>query len=155
MASNPANQSLEDQFLRWHQDMETKQEKQARQMAELRNHADRLQQENDRLQAHLEEDQGENAQGSSHTAPPIKQKRGKEPILPGDSDATADEELSSGSSLLPDLSPPKNNVEAESRKNPLRRSSHSISGMHHRVQREISREQTTVGAGPRKCAHME
>ena len=35
MASNPANQSLEDQFLNWRQDMETKQEEQARQMAKL------------------------------------------------------------------------------------------------------------------------
>ena len=39
MASNPTNQSLEDQFLRWHQDMETKQEEQARQMIELQNRA--------------------------------------------------------------------------------------------------------------------
>ena len=30
MASNRVNQSLEDQFLRWCQDMETKQEEQAR-----------------------------------------------------------------------------------------------------------------------------
>ena len=35
MASNPVNQPLEDQFLRWRQDMETKQEEHARQMAEL------------------------------------------------------------------------------------------------------------------------
>ena len=35
MASNPANQSLEDQFLCWRQDMEMKQEEQARQLAEL------------------------------------------------------------------------------------------------------------------------
>ena len=58
MASNPANQSLEDQFLRWHQDMETKQEEQARQMAELQNHNDRLQQDNNHLRARLEEDRG-------------------------------------------------------------------------------------------------
>ena len=61
MASNPANQSLEDQFLCWCQDMEIKQEEQAKQMVELRNHADHLQQENDRLLALLEEDRGENA----------------------------------------------------------------------------------------------
>ena len=42
MASNSENQSLEDQFLRWRQDMETKQEEHARQMAELRNCADHL-----------------------------------------------------------------------------------------------------------------
>ena len=60
--------------------------------------------------------------------------------MPGDSDAVADDELSSGSSLLPNLSPPKNNVEVESRKRPPRRSNHSVSGMHRRVRREISRE---------------
>ena len=72
MASNPANQSLEDQFLHWRQDMETKQEEQAKQMVELRKCVDHLQQENDRLRHRLEEDRGENAQGSSHPAPPIK-----------------------------------------------------------------------------------
>ena len=120
--------------------METKQEEQARHMVELQNHANHLQQENDRLRASLEEDRGENAQGSSHPAPPVKQNRGKEPILLGNNDAIVDDELSSGSSPLPDLSPPKNNVEAESRKRPPCRSSSSISGMHRRVQREISRD---------------
>ena len=42
MASNPANQSLEDQFLRWRQDMETKQEEQTRQMAELQSRTNHL-----------------------------------------------------------------------------------------------------------------
>ena len=41
--------------------MEMKQEEQAKQMAELRNRADHLQQENHRLRARLEEDRGENA----------------------------------------------------------------------------------------------
>ena len=54
MATNPANQSLEDQFLRWRQDMEIKQEEHARQMAELQSRVDHLQQENDRLWARLE-----------------------------------------------------------------------------------------------------
>ena len=54
MASNPANLSLENQFLRWRKDMETKQEEQARQMAELQSRADHLQQENDCLRARLE-----------------------------------------------------------------------------------------------------
>ena len=82
-------------------------------MAELKSHADLLQQENDRLRAYLEEDRGDNALGSSHPTPSIKQNKGKEPILSGDSDAAADDEIPSGSSPLPDLSPPKNNVEAE------------------------------------------
>ena len=33
MSSNPANQPIKDQFLRWHQQMEAKQEEQTRQMA--------------------------------------------------------------------------------------------------------------------------
>ena len=43
MASNPENQSLEDQFLRRLQDMETKQEEHARHMAELQSRVDHLQ----------------------------------------------------------------------------------------------------------------
>ena len=53
ISSNLVNQPIEDQFLRWHQEMEAKQEKQARQMVELREHANRLQQENERLRTHL------------------------------------------------------------------------------------------------------
>ena len=148
MANNLENQSLEDQFLRWHQDMETKQEEQARQIAELRNRADHLQQENNRLGARLEEDRGENARGSNYPTPPVKQNRGKEPILPSYGDATVDDELSYGSSPLPDLSPLKNNVEAESRKRPSCRSSRSVNGMHRRVQREISRERRQSEQAP-------
>ena len=140
MASNLANQSLEDQFLRWRQDMETKHEEQARQMDELKSRADHLQQENDLLRARLEEDWVENARGSSHLAPPVKQNKGNEPIRPDDSDTAADDELSSGSSPLPNLPPPKNNVEAESRKRPPRRSSRSVNGVPHLVRREFSRE---------------
>ena len=110
-------------------------------MAKLRNCADHIQQENDHLRACLEEDRGENARASNHPAPPIKQNRGKEPILSGDSEAAADDELSSSSSPLPNLSPVKNSVEAESTKRPSRRSNRSISGMHHRVRKEINREQ--------------
>ena len=99
-------------------------------MAELRSCADHLQQENNILRVRLEKDRGENARGSNHPAPPVKQNRGKEPILPSDSDSTADNELSSGCSPLPDLSPPKNKVEIESRKRPPRRSNCSVSSMH-------------------------
>ena len=73
-------------------------------------------------------------------APPVKQNKDKEPILPSDSDAAVDDEFSSGSSPLPNLPPLKNNVEAESRKRPPRRSSRFVSGMSRRVRREISRE---------------
>ena len=57
------------------------------------------------MRARLEEDRGENALGSSHPAPPVKQTKSKEPILSDDNDAVADDELSSSSSPLPDLSP--------------------------------------------------
>ena len=69
MTSNPANQSLEDQFLRWRQDMEAKQEEQARKMAELQSRPDHLQQENNRLRTHLEGERAENVRGSSCPAP--------------------------------------------------------------------------------------
>ena len=82
-------------------------------MAKLRNCVDHLQQENDRLRARLEEDRGENTRGSSRLTPSVKQNRCKEPILPGDSDAAANDELSSSSYPLPDISPLKNNVEHE------------------------------------------
>ena len=102
-------------------------------MAELQSYADHLHQENDRLRARLEEDHGENVRGSNHPAPPVKQNKGKEPIRSDDSDAVANDELSSGIPPLPNLPPPKNNVEAESRKRPPGCSSRSISGMPRRV----------------------
>ena len=62
MSSNSMNQSLEDQFIHWLQEMEEKQEEkqeeeqeeQARQMKELQGHAKRLQRENDQLWAQIE-----------------------------------------------------------------------------------------------------
>ena len=54
MFSNLVNQPIEDQFLRWRQEMEAKQEEHARQMGELHEHANHLQQENERLQTRLE-----------------------------------------------------------------------------------------------------
>ena len=54
MTSIPMNQSPEDQFLHWRQDMERKQEEQARQMKELQGRAERLRSENDQLRAQIE-----------------------------------------------------------------------------------------------------
>ena len=102
-------------------------------MAELQSHADHLQQENDRLRARLEGTRIKNARGSSHPAPLDKQNKGKEPIRPEDSDATTDDELSSGSSPLPDLTPPMNNAEVESKKRPPSRSSRFVNGMPRRL----------------------
>ena len=63
MLSNPMIQSPEDQFLNWRQDMEKKQEEQARRTKELQGHAKRLQRENDKLQAQIEKihDHGKDA----------------------------------------------------------------------------------------------
>ena len=74
-------------------------------MAEFQSHSDHLQQENDLLRARLEGDRVENARGSSHPAPSVKQNKGKEPIRLDDSDAAADDKLSFGSSPLPDMLP--------------------------------------------------
>ena len=120
--------------------MEAKQEEQARKMAELRDHANLLQQENDRLRTRLEADRGENTWGHTHPTPPVQPSKGKEPILTGDSDFLADDELSSSSSPLPHLSPPLNNAEAKSRKRPPRCSNRSVSGMHRWTRREVSRD---------------
>ena len=60
MSTNPANQPIEDQFLHWYQEMEAKQEEQARQVVELREHENHLQQENERLRARLETNGVEN-----------------------------------------------------------------------------------------------
>ena len=68
MSSNPANQPIEDQFICWRQEIEAKQEEQARQMAELREHVNRLQQENEGLWARLETNGVEIPQG---TAQPV------------------------------------------------------------------------------------
>ena len=109
-------------------------------MAKLQSRADHLQQENDYQRDRLEGERIENARGSSHPTPLVKQNKGKKPIRSEDSDAAADDELSSGSSPFLDLTPPKNNVKAESRKMTMRCSSRSVSGMPRRVRREFSRE---------------
>ena len=69
MSSNPANQPIKDPFLRWRQEMEAKQEEQARQMAELCEHANRLQQENERLGARLETNGVGTPQGTAQPIP--------------------------------------------------------------------------------------
>ena len=96
-------------------------------MAELREHANRLQQENERLGTHLETNRGDNSKGPVHPAPPAQPNKGKEPILIGESDSPADDELSSDTSLLLPYSPPQNNAEAESKKRPPHRSNKSVS----------------------------
>ena len=85
MSNNPMSQSPEDQFLHWHQDMEKKQEEQARQLKELQDHVEHLQCENDLLQALVEKRHdlgGRDVQDSDQALHLIPRNRGKEPIIP-------------------------------------------------------------------------
>ena len=91
MTSNPANQPDEDQFLRWRQETEAKQEEQARLMAELRDHVNRLQQHNERLRIRLEANLAENLQEAPKHVPLTRMNKGKEPTLPDHSDPPADD----------------------------------------------------------------
>ena len=117
-------------------------------MTKLQSRADHLQQENDRLRTCLEGERIENVRGSGHPTPPVKQNKGKEPIQSEDSDTATDDELSSNNSPLPDPLPPKNNVEADSRERPPRRSSRSVSGMPRQVRREFNRERRQLEHTP-------
>ena len=83
---------------------------------------------------------GDNSKGPLHPTAPAKPNKGKQPILMGESDPPADDELSSGSSPLLACSPPQNNAVAKSKKRPPRRSSQSVSGERCRIQREASRD---------------
>ena len=109
-------------------------------MAELREHAKSLQQENERLRIRLETNRAENLQEAPQHVPITYTNKGKEPALPDHRDPLIDDELSSGSSPLPRHSPPRSNAEAESRKRPPRHSSRAISGTHRQMQREASRD---------------
>ena len=109
MTSNQVIQSPEDQFLHWRQDMEKKQEEQARQMKELQDRTEHLQCENNRLLAQVEKrhDLGEKeVQDSDQARHRTARDKGKELIIPGDVDTPANDELSSGSS--PNVSPTNN-----------------------------------------------
>ena len=109
-------------------------------MSELREHANCLQQENERLRTHLETNWAENLQEAPQHVPLTRTNKGKEPSLPDHSDPPANDELSSYSSPLHYHSPPQNNAEVESRKRPPRHSNRAISGTRRRMQREASRD---------------
>ena len=140
MSTNPANQPIEDQFLHWYQEMEAKQEEQARQVVELREHANHLQQENERLRARLETNGVENPQGVAQREPLTRADKGKAVALPDHSDHPTDDEFSLDSSPLPRRSSPQNNAEAKSRKRPPRQSSRVISSTRRRMRREASKD---------------
>ena len=125
-----------------------KQEEHARQMAELREHANRLQQENERLRIRPETNQAESLQEASQHVPPTRTNKGKEPALPDHNDPSADDELSSGSSPLLYHSPPRSNAEAESIKRPPCHSSPAISGTHRRTLREANKDKSHSELAP-------
>ena len=79
MSINLMIQSQEDQFLHWRQDLERKQEEQARQMKELQAHVERLHQENDQLRAQIEKgcDLGKDVPDNSLVVSLIARNRGK------------------------------------------------------------------------------
>ena len=152
MSSNPVNPPIDDQFLRWRQEMEAKQEEQARQMAELRERADHLQQENDRLRTRLESSRLRNPQGVAQNEPIAWANKGKEPDLPDHSDYQADDELSLDSSPLPRRSSPLSNAEVESRKRPPRQSSRAMSGERRRMRKEDTRDRPRSQLAPEHIA---
>ena len=140
MTSNPMNQSPEDQFLHWRQDMGRKQEEQARHMRELQGRSKCLQRENDKLRAQIGEshDLGKDVRDSNRAVHQIAHNKRKEPIVPNDVDTITDDELSSGSSLLLSLSSTKN-TRAKLRKRPSHRPafSNTVSGASCRARREV------------------
>ena len=75
-------------------------------MAELLEHANHFQQENECLRTRLETNRGENSLGPIHPAPLAQLNKAKESILMGESDPSADDELSHGISPLLNRSPP-------------------------------------------------
>ena len=86
--------------------MEKKQEEQARQMQELQGRVERLQRKNDQLGAQVEKSRelGRDVQDGNRAKYPIAHNKGKEPIIPDNVDAPADDELSLG--ISPSMSLP-------------------------------------------------
>ena len=141
MTSNPANLAPEDQFLLWRQELEARQEEQARKVAELREQANRLRQENEHLRTQLDASCVGQSRERLPPFPPYRPGKGKEADVPDDIDLPTDDELSSGSSPLLRRSPSPNAAEAHSRKLPPRRSSRFVNVARRRARREPNRDQ--------------
>ena len=103
MTTISMNQSLENQFLHWCQDMERKQEEQARQMKELQGQAKCLWHENDQLRAQIEKSH-KDAQDNGRNMQPIACNKGKGLLVPDNFDTLENDELSLGSSPSLNLS---------------------------------------------------
>ena len=118
-------------------------------MAELREHANHLQQENERLRAYLETNGVENPQGAAQHVPLTRADKGKGVALPDHGDHPADDEFFSDSSPLPHRSSPQNNAEVEFKKRPSLQSSKAISGTCRRMRKERPVEIGPVRNWPR------
>ena len=126
--------------------MERKQEEQARQMKELQGHAERLQWENDQLQAQIEKshDLGKYVRDSGRVALPTAHNKGNEPIVHDDVDTPTNDELSSGNSPPLSLSQAKDargSIKTKSRKRPSHYPTFSdvISGTSRKARREAGK----------------
>ena len=117
-------------------------------MAELREQANRLREENERLRTQLEAGRAGQSREPPHPFTPSRPGKGKEVAMPDDVDLPTDDELSSSSSSLPRHSPSTNVVEAHSRKGRLVGPSRSISVARRQVQREPSRDQRPPTPAP-------
>ena len=109
-------------------------------MAELREHANRLREDNERLRTRLEASQAEKSRGPPRPLSPSRPDKGKEAAVVDDIDLSVDDELSSNSSPLPRRSPSPKATEAQSRKRPPRRPNPSISTAQRRVRRGANRD---------------
>ena len=117
-------------------------------MAELREQANRLGAENERLRTQLEAVLVRQSREPPHPFPPSRPDKGKEVAAPDDVDLPVDDELSSDSSPLLRRSPSLNAAEAHSRKRPPRLSSRSISVARRWVRSEPSRDQRPSTPAP-------
>ena len=93
-------------------------------MKELQKQAECFQRENDQLWAQIEKsrDLGKDIRDNDRTAYLVALNKGKEPIVPDDINTPTNDELSSGNSPSPSLSPAKNarkSTKTRSRKRPL------------------------------------
>ena len=109
-------------------------------MVELREHANRLREDNERLRTRLEASHAEKSRGPPCPLPPSRPDKGKEAAVLDNIDLPANDELSFDSSPLPRRSPSLNATEAQSRKSPPRRPSRSVSTAQRLVRREASRD---------------
>ena len=126
--------------------MERKQDEKVRQMKELQGHVERLQQENDQLQAQIEKScyLGKYVRDSGQDEHPTARNKGNDSIVPDDVNTPTDDELSLGSSPSLSLSPTKDARGSTKTKSRKRLSHHlafndAFSGASRRARRKASR----------------